>query len=204
MTTTTAVKRFVEHETTLPAIYQLPHPRDISESTLEQQASLEKRAVRILRELSQRASDARDRLDAAKAESAGVWMGNVDQMIATGQLPAIPGVVKDIAQSATGLAEKTTKYAEQGLQLIKMNVVPTSAVTSMTTLFYIDPKVTTLDEVKAQMLAHVKASFEATERAKQNQYDAAKTDIEKFHKHYVVRQKQVVSIADLFKDAKEI
>lgn len=202
MTTTT--KRFIEQETTLPAQYQLPHPYDLSDSPLEQQAGLEKRAVRIIRDLSSLASTARDRLDAAKEESRNIWMGKVDQMISTGQVPAIPGVIKEVVLSATVLAEKTAKYAEDGLQLIKIMVTPTGANTNVTTIVYIDPKVITLPEVKEKMLAQVKAIAEASVTNHQERYSLAKADIEKFHKHFVLRMKQVKPMADLFKEAKEI
>lgn len=193
--------RLIDQEINLPAEFKLPHPADLADSPAGQQAALEQRAVRILRDLSTKASNARERLEDAKAGTNSV---SVDQMIAAGQVPALPGVIKDTVQSATVLAEKTALYAEQGLQLVKMHVQPTSAVTSLTTLVYIDPKVTTLDEVKTQMLEQAKAGLAATVRAKQSSYDDCKSLIERFHKHYVQRQKQVTSVADLFKAAKEI
>lgn len=193
--------RLIDQEINLPAEFKLPHPADLADSPFEQQTALEQRAVRILRDLSTKASNARERLEDAKAGTNSV---SVDQMIAAGQVPALPGVIKDTVQSATVLAEKTAFYAEQGLQLVKMHVQPTSAVTSLTTLVYIDPNVTTLDEVKAQMLAQAQAGLEATVRAKQAAYDDCKSLIERFHKHYVQRQKQITSVADLFKAAKGI
>lgn len=192
------------NNTTLPVEYQLPHPRDISDSPLEQQASLEKRAIRILNELTSRADTALERLDDAKAKSNNIIMSEVDSMISAGQLPLIPGVIKDTVLAAQVLAEKTTAYAEQGLQLIKITVTPTGMNTNITTLVYIDPKVTTIDIVKAHMLNAVKENAEATTQAKQRSFNNAKADIEKFHKHYVARISQITKIADLFKAAKEI
>lgn len=192
------------NNTTLPVEYQLPHPRDISDSPLEQQASLEKRAIRILNELTSRAETALDRLDDAKAKSNNILMSEVDSMISAGQLPLIPGVIKDTVLAAQVLAEKTTAYAEQGLQLIKITVTPTGMNTNITTLVYIDPKVTTIDIVKAHMLNAAEENAEATTQAKQRSFDNAKSDIEKFHKHYVARISQITKISDLFKAAKEI
>lgn len=196
--------RLIDQAINLPAEFKLPHPADLADSPAAQQAALEQRAVRILRDLSTKASNARERLEDAKSDAGYVTMLKVDQMIAAGQVPVLPGVIRDTVQSPTVLAEKTALYAEQGLQLIKMHVQPTSAVTSLTTLVYIDPKVTTLDEVKAQMLEQAKAGLASTVRAKQAAYDDCKSLIERFHKHYVQRQKQVTSVADLFKAAKEI
>lgn len=196
--------RLIDQEINLPAEFKLPHPADLADSPFEQQTALEQRAVRILRDLSTKASNARERLEDGKSEAGYVSMQRVDQMIAAGQVPVLPGVLKDTVQSATVLAEKTALYAEQGLQLVKIHVQPTSAVTSLTTLVYIDPNVTTLDEVKAQMLAQAQAGLEATVRAKQAAYDDCKSLIERFHKHYVQRQKQITSVADLFKAAKGI
>ncbi len=196
--------RLIDQEINLPAEFKLPHPADLADSPAGQQAALEQRAVRILRDLSTKASNARERLEDAKSDAGYVTMLKVDQMIAAGQVPVLPGVVRDTVQSATVLAEKTALYAEQGLQLVKMHVQPTSAVTSLTTLVYIDPKVTTLETVKAQMLEQAKAGLASTVRAKQAAYDDCKSLIERFHKHYVQRQKQVTSVADMFKAAKEI
>ena len=196
--------RLIDQEINLPTEFKLPHPADLADSPFEQQTALEQRAVRILRDLSTKASNARERLEDAKSNADYVSMQKVDQMIAGGQVPLLPGVIRDTVQSATVLAEKTTLYAEQGLQLVKMHVQPTSAITSLTTLVYIDPKVTTLDEVKSQMLAAAKSDLEVAVRAKQATYDDCKSLIERFHKHYVQRQKQNKPMADLFKAAKEI
>ena len=196
--------RLITQEINLPAEFKLPHPADLADSPAGQQTALEQRAMRILRDLSTKASNARERLDDAKSDASSVALLKVEQMIAAGQVPVSPGVFKETVQSATVLAEKTALYAEQGLQLVKMHVQPTSAVTSLTTLVYIDPKVTTLDEVKAQMFEQAKTGLEATVRAKQAAYDDCKSLIERFHKHYVQRQKQIKPMADLFKEAKEI
>lgn len=196
--------RLVNQEINLPAEFKLPHPADLADSPIGQQTALEQRAVRILRDLSTKASNARERLEDAKSEASSVTMQKVDQMIAAGQVPVLHGVIRDTVQSAPVLAEKTAMYAEQGLQLVKMHVQPTSAITALTTLVYIDPKVTTLDEVKAQMLDQAKSGLEVTVRAKQAAYDGCKSLIERFHKHYLQRQKQIKPMADLFKEAKEI
>jgi len=196
--------RLIDQEINLPTEFKLPHPADLADSPFEQQTALEQRAVRILRDLSTKASNSRERLEDAKSNADYVSMQKVDQMIAGGQVPVLPGVIRDTVQSAPVLAEKTAMYAEQGLQLVKIHVQPTSAITSLTTLVYIDPKVTTLDEVKSQMFAAAKSDLEVAVRAKQATYDDCKSLIERFHKHYLQRQKQIKPMADLFKEAKEI
>lgn len=196
--------RLIDQEINLPREYKLPHPAELGQTPTSQQVELEKHALSILHELSHKASNARERLDDATADAGYVPMLKVDQMIAAGQVPVLPGIIKDTVQSATVLAEKTALYAEQGLQMVKMHVQPTSAATSLTTLIYIDPKVITLDEVKAKMLEQAKAGLDATVRAKQAAYDECKSLIERFHKHYVQRQKQIKTMSDLFKTAKEI
>lgn len=196
--------RLIDQQINLPAEYQLPHPADIGDSPSTQLSGLEIRAIRILTELSNKVSQAKEKLLDAEAAADVVDMHSVDMMISQGTLPALPGVIKDVTSSPLTLAEKTQKYAEQGLQLVKMVTVPTGAMTAMTTMIYIDPKVTTLDEVKAHMLESAKTQAHSAVQAKQTRYEASKSLIEKFHKHYVQRKKQITSIADLFKAAKEI
>jgi len=193
-----------ERLTTLPLEFQLPHPTDLADSPLEQEAKLQTRAIRIIRDLSARAENARDRLDDALSQVNNSSLLKVDSMISAGQLPVIPGVIKETVMSAQVLAEKTAEFAEKGLQLVKITVTPTGAGTNTTTLVYLDPNLTNLEEVKRHMVKAIEQSAQSTVQAKQQSYDSAKSDIEKFHKHYVSRMDQIIKMADLFKTAKTI
>lgn len=208
-TTTTKTKvqpKLIDQVITLPVAYLLPHPADLSDSPLEQEILLQKKAVRILRELSQLAKAKRERLDDATQDATEDFrlQQKVESLITAGQLPQLPGVIQETVMSAVVVAEKTAQYAQEGLQLIKIAVTPTGAGTTLTKLIYIDPTVTSLEAVKAQMLESIrKVEQSSVERAKAD-YDAHKAIIEKFHKHFVQRTSQLSTLSDIFKNAKAI
>lgn len=209
MTTTSKTKvqpKLIDQVITLPLAYQLPHPTDLSDSPLEQEILLQKKAVRILRELSQLAKAKRERLDDATQDATEDFrlQQKVESLFAAGQLPPLPGVITEKVLSAVVVAEKTAEYAEKGLQLIKIAVTPAFAGAVETKLVYIDPKVTSLESVKAQMLESIrKVEQSSVERAKAD-YDSHKAIIEKFHKHFVQRTSQLSTLSDIFKNAKAI
>lgn len=191
-------------QTTLPAEYQLPHPATLSKSPTEQLATLESLAVDILRDLTNILDERKDRLIDAQITFERTSQADVDNQIALGQVPAVEGVIRDFAHSDIVFMEKVQQHAELGHVLVKNIITQTTPHTSVKSMIYIDPKVTTVDEVKQKMLdAVIRDRKQRVESREQSLADARK-DIDKFHRHYVATVAQIKPMADLFKAAKAL